>query len=258
MLMRSVDAILSAKLQRGLRLRCKRPRVAELILTVDGWLRRHLGVFEYSERHDCFLRAQVALLRSRVVLSDGTVGDLGERVIHLHFWNEHVPPIPSQGPSLAWARRFNRCFIQSLRDLARFLADNPQFADIAIIRANMSIGSKAQSDRLRRITARHGFEVIADGLERSYSEYARWFGEDILYWLLTIACNPSAARLSKFWRNRTSIYLSRKILESNHPPRPEMGYPAALGFKLQSSQAATPAGPARSHTCTHATPCTNR
>src|SRR5262249_20706517 len=87
MLMRSVDAILSPNLQRGLRLCCNRPRVAELILTVDGWLRRHLGVFEYSERHDYFLRAQVALLRSRVVLSDGTVGDLGERVIHLHFWN---------------------------------------------------------------------------------------------------------------------------------------------------------------------------
>jgi hypothetical protein len=56
--------------------------------------------------------------------------------------------------------------------------------------------------------------VIADG-ERSCWERARWFGENILYWLLTIACNPAAGRLNKFWRSRTSIYLSRIILEAN-------------------------------------------
>ena len=212
-LMRPVDAI--ARPRRGSARRRKRWRAAEFILTVDGWLRRGQGVFEYSGSSDCILRAQLAHLHARVLLSDGTVGKPGDRVIHLHFWNEHVPPIPEAGPSLAWGRQFGRCFTQSLRDLARFLIDHPELTHIAIIRATMSIANKGQNDTLRRIVARHGFEVIADG-ERSCWERARWFGENILYWLLTIACNPAAGRLNKFWRSRTSIYLSRKILEAKH------------------------------------------
>jgi hypothetical protein len=186
------------------------------VLNLDSWLRQRQRIFEYSSERNCILRAQVAQLNIQIILSDETVGRPGDPVIHLHLWNEQVPPIPSKGLSMAWGRHLNRCLAQSLRELARFLMNNPDFANIAIIRASMSVGSKSQSDALRRIMERHGFEAIPDFVPRAYSEHARWFGENILYWLLTVACNPAASRSNKFWRNRTWIYLSRKALGSKH------------------------------------------
>jgi len=200
--------------QRGSANRRIRSLLSWCILNLDSWLRQRQRIFEYSSDPNCILRAQVAQLNIQLILSDETVGRPGDPVIHLHLWNEQVPPVPSKGPSMAWGRHLNRCLTQSLSELARFLMNNPDFANIAIIRASMSVGGKGQSDALRRIMERHGFEAIPDLVPLAYPEYARWFGENILYWLLTAACNPAASRSNKFWRNRTWIYLSRKALQS--------------------------------------------
>src|SRR4029077_18662221 len=92
-----------------------------------GWRRRSLrgerrgGVFEYSDKSDCIFRVQLSRLPSDVLLSDGTFGHVGDRVIDLHFWNEQIPVPPRAGYSLAWACAFNRSIEESLRGLAEFL-----------------------------------------------------------------------------------------------------------------------------------------
>jgi hypothetical protein len=68
--------------------RHKRPLWGEFIFALDSQLRRREGVFEYSHKPDCIFRAQFSRLSSDVLLSDGTFGRLGDRVIDLHFWNE--------------------------------------------------------------------------------------------------------------------------------------------------------------------------
>ena len=155
-------------------------------------------------------------LRTEVVLSDGTVGRRGDRVVELHLWNERIPAVPAKGPSLAWGRQFNRCFAESLRELAQFLMSEPELRNITIVRANMSVGSKAQSDSLYGIVSRHGFEVFPDDVGLSLPVHVRRFGENILYWLLTLVCNLAAARSNKFWRTRSWIYLSRRVLERKY------------------------------------------
>jgi hypothetical protein len=42
------------------------------------------GVFEYSDKSDCIFRVQLSRLSSDVLLSDGTFGHVGDRVIDLH------------------------------------------------------------------------------------------------------------------------------------------------------------------------------
>jgi hypothetical protein len=163
--------------------RQRRPPWAKFILALDSWLRRREGVFEYSYEPDCIFRAQLSRLSNDVLLSDGTCGCPGDRVIDLHFWNEQIPVTPSAGNSLAWGCRFNRSFAKSLRGLAQFLKSKPEFSDINIIRANINL------DSLRHI------------------------GEDILYWLLTLACNSGRSRPNKFWRCRQLMYLSRRVLD---------------------------------------------
>jgi hypothetical protein len=190
--------------------RHKRPLWAELVFALDSWLRRREGVFEYSQTQDCILRAQLGRLSSDVLLSDGTFGRAGDRVIDLHLWNEQIPVKPIAGYSLAWGRRFNRSLVKSLRVLAQFLMSKPQFSDINIIRAITNL------DPLHRIATRHGFEVIRDPVKLSPWEHVHRFGQNILYWLLTLACHSGRTRLRKFSRSRQVIYLSRRVLDCKY------------------------------------------
>jgi hypothetical protein len=206
----------TGELARGPATRLKRPLLAELVFALDRGLQRLQGIFEYTHKPDCFFRIRFNRLRTEVVLSDGTVGRRGDRVVELHLWNERIPAVPAKGPSLAWGRQFNRCFAESLRELARFLMSKPELRNITIIRANMSLGSKAQSDSLYGIVSRHGFEVFPDKVGLSLPVHARRVGENILYWLLTLVSNPAAARSNKFWRTRSWIYLSRRVLERKY------------------------------------------
>jgi hypothetical protein len=201
--MRSIEILSGAN-------RHRRPPWAKFIFALDSWLRRREGVFEYSYKPDCIFRAQFSRLSSDILLSDGTFGRPGDRVIDLHFWNEQIPVTPIAGNSLAWGCRFNRSFAKSLRGLAQFLMSKPELSDINIIRANINL------DPLHRIAAQHGFEAIRDPVKLSPWERVHRFGENILYWLLTLACNSGRARPNKFWRCRQLMYLSRRALDCKH------------------------------------------
>lgn len=188
----------------------KRPLWAEFIFAFDSWLQQWQGVFEYSHKPDCIFRAQLSRLSSDVRLSDGTVGCRGDRVIDLHLWNEQISVTPTSPHSLAWGCRFSRSFAKSLRGLDHFLLSKPELSGIKIIRANVNL------DPLRRIAARHGFEAIRDPVKFSPWEHVHRFGQNILYWLLTLACNSGGARSNKFWRSRQLIYLPRRALDCKH------------------------------------------
>ena len=198
-----------------------RPVWAEFIFALDSWLRRREGVFEYCHEPDCIFRAQLSRLSSDVLLSDGTFGRPGDRVIDLHLWNEQIPAMPIAGYSLAWGCRFNRSFEKSLGELAQSLVNKPELSDINIIRANTNL------DPLHRIAARHGFEVMRDPVEVSSWDHAHRFGQNILYWLLTLACHSGRTRPHKFWRSWQVIYLSRRVLDCK--------YIAAVGDDFQNS-----------------------
>jgi hypothetical protein len=124
--------------------------------------------------------------------------------------HEQIPATPIAGYSLAWGCRFNRSFAKSLRGLAQFLTTKAELSDVSIIRANINL------DPLNRIAARYGFEAIRDLVKLSPREHVHRFGQNILYWLLTLACHSGRARPNKFWRSRQLTYLSRRALDSEH------------------------------------------
>jgi hypothetical protein len=170
-------------------------------------------VFEYSDKSDCIFRVKLSRLSSDVRLSDGTFGHAGDRVIDLHFWNEQIPVPPMAGHSLAWGCAFNRSIGDSLRGLAQFLRRKPELSDIRIIRANINL------EPLDRIAGRHGFEAIRYRIKFSTWERMHQFGENILFFLLVLACNPRAVRLKSFWRRRQLLYLSRRVCDSKQLQR---------------------------------------
>jgi hypothetical protein len=157
------------------------------------------------------LPGRARALSGDVLLADGTAGHAGDRVIEIHFWNEQIPVKPDAGSSLAWGCRFNRSIAKSLGELAQYLKSKPEFSDITIIRAKINL------DMLVPIAERYGFETGCAPAQPSAWDRLHQFGENILHWLLALACNPGGGRPDTFWRHRRVRYLSRRVLGGRRP-----------------------------------------
>jgi len=129
-----------------------------LIRRFDGFLRKAYGVYEFCDDPECLLRIRVIPAPHLLTLEAGQVA-AGAAVIELHLWNEHIPPIPRAGPTLAWAIQFQRLIIASFRRLAAQMAHDPRLADVeAVIGVTVLIspGGDSGGEKLFR---RLGFAV---------------------------------------------------------------------------------------------------
>lgn len=198
---------------RGARSPHSHPWLAELLFAFDKRLRRRLAVFEYTQDPSCIFRLEIARSRRSLALRDGSRVYPGQRIARLHFWNEHVPPVPRHGASIAWARRMQRAIADALRELARYLASRPDLGDIAAICADASTATRTQSGQLARIMAYYGFEAIIERERLPIGERLRRFGENILFSLIVFAQNSAALRPDTLKRVRLPIFLSRRTLE---------------------------------------------
>lgn len=189
------------------------PWLAGLLFSFDKHLRRRQAVFEYSRRPSCIFRVEITSSQRQLALRDGTRLYLGQRVARLHYWNEHVPPMPKEGPTIAWARRMQQSIAIALRELARYLAGRADLNDIAVICADVPNGTSAQRNKLARIMAHYGFEAIIEPEHLSLGARLNRFAENILISLIVLAQNAAALRSNTLMRARLPIFLSRRVLE---------------------------------------------
>jgi hypothetical protein len=187
--------------------------VEHAVFGLDRWLRRRQGVYEYSTSALCLFRLNRGEAEQALTLTDGIRVGPGDPILNLHLWNEHMPPMPPEGPTVGWARQTHRAVDASLRELARWLARQADHADIAALQADMRLGTVAQSQQLVRIAGRYGFESAVFPTE---SGSLRQFGENILIYLLVLAANPVAIRTDVLWRDHALVYLSRAALERRY------------------------------------------
>ena len=191
-----------------------------VVFALDRRLRRAQGVFEYSTDSGCLFRIQRTVADESVAFPDGTRLEVGDPILALHIWNEQVPPIGQQGPTLAWGREFGQAIDRSLGTLADYLRQNRDLDPIKAVRADMSLRPAERSDQLARITARYGFHwVPANGTP---SRGLHRLGRHILMFLLVVASNPYAAWATVFRRDHTVSYLSRHVLERRYPEVPHI------------------------------------
>lgn len=186
------------------------PLLTSAIFRLDGWLRRRQAVFEYSDREDCILRIQVATADHAVSLGDGTRIRPGDRLVNIHLWNEHIPPA-SRAHDVGWARLISHRLAGSLCELDRTLERRPELRDTVAIVADMALGTEGRGGQIVRMSQRYGFEAVDDESDRPSGGLHR-VGENILMFLLVLAANPTAARLSVLRRGRRRVYLSRDAL----------------------------------------------
>jgi hypothetical protein len=189
------------------------PWLAQAIFALDTRLRRRLAVVEYSIHPSCIFRLGIARSRRGLTLRDGTRLQVGDRIAQLHFWNEHMPPVPRNGATIGWARGVRQDAVTSLRELAHYLASRPDLHDVNVICADLPSGTEAQSRQVERIMEYFGFEVFNGHEPLSVGERIHRLGENILISLTVFAQNAAALRLDTLSRVRVPIYLSRRTLE---------------------------------------------
>ena len=188
----------------------------KIIFGLDRLLSRWLSVVEYTHDPTCILRITFRRLDQDFVLTDGTAGHAGERFIDLHLWNEHIPAMPKEGASIAWARQMSLCFQHSLRRLARHLASRPDLDDISLVRCTMMFASGERDDQMVRMIRRYGFELVPPTTTVTLGERARRLGENVLISLIVWAGNTAALRRDTLRRGRTRVFMSRKVLEQRY------------------------------------------
>ncbi len=188
------------------------------VFGLDRWLQRRQGVFEFTDDPACTFRIQRVEAEERVTLSDGVRIRPGDPVLNLHLWNEHIPLMGQEGATMAWARAMSWSIPHSLAELAGYLDAHPEFDDIAALRADLRLGTAAQSAQLVRLSARYGFENAderpPDG--HWHAGALHRIGENILIFMLVLATNPVAAGSPVLRRDRKLVYLSRAALERRY------------------------------------------
>jgi hypothetical protein len=189
------------------------PWLADTLFIFDASLRRQHGVIEYSADRDCIFRIEISLARRSLTLTDGTHLRPGERIARLHFWNEHIPPVPKDGTTIRWARRMQSCISISLQELARYLSSEPKLCDISVICGDVPSATRGQCQQVQHIMGYYGFETIMETRRLPFGERVHRLGENVLISLTVFAQNPAALRLDTLRRVRVPIYLSRRTLE---------------------------------------------
>lgn len=191
-----------------------------LVLMLDKRLRKWEHIREYSHHPECIFRIHVGESRESVRLATGDRLHAGDLLIHLHLWNEHMPPIGIGGPSVRWAQRLQRQLRFSLRELANCLAERSEFGSVQAIRGEMIVASPQQTEPFARIVRHLGFAVVAEACCPSIPERLRRFGENMLAFLIVSTINPGARHGGVLHRGRVVMYMSRRTLERLYGNRP--------------------------------------
>ena len=100
-----------------------------IIRIIDWILRKYNGVFEFCDDPDCVFRVSVGLLKHPLHLPDGEI-PAGTKVLEVHFWNEHMPPMPTNGSVIGPAVKLRRKVASSAQRMAEAVRNDPRLAGV--------------------------------------------------------------------------------------------------------------------------------
>jgi hypothetical protein len=155
--------------------------VRALIRRFDALLSQALGVLEFCEDGDCVLRLQIARSRRTLCLTGQEVR-VGEPVLALHLWNEHVPPLPQAGPDLAWAAQMRRVFIQSLRAVAAQMRRDPRLAGVRAVGGTTTLLPPDSHSGGRHLMQRLGFTIFP--YQSPLGRFGEFWENTYAWWLM--------------------------------------------------------------------------
>ena len=169
-----------------------------LIRLLDAILRRAYGVFEFCDDRDCVLRIRLTKASHPLRLSDRVVR-AGDPVLELHLWNEHIPPLPPDGPDMAWAIRTRHMLIHSLHMLARQMENDPHLGSVRAVGGITVLLSPGDRPAGERLMERLGFTITP--CPNPLGRFGE-FWENFYAWCLMWTFNAASLRRRQLIRLR--------------------------------------------------------
>jgi hypothetical protein len=193
-----------------------------IIRAIDWLLRKCNGVFEFCDDPDCIFRISIGVSKYPLRVRDVEI-PAGTKVLELHFWNEHMPPMPGSGSVIGPAVKLRRRLASSAQRLAEALKSDPQLAGVRALGGVTSLFTPGDDSAAEGIFRRLGFSVTPhqNPLGRFmefWEEVYAWF----LMWTFTFGNQNRRSlrglRRSDFWMS-TDDFLR---LHGGQPTRPRV------------------------------------
>lgn len=175
-------------------------------------LRERQGIWSFTDECDCLFRLALITSEFNICLSDRTKIAIGDPLIELHLWNEHLPVMPSAGPSAAWAVRLLRQMRASMVLLDRYLEQEPSLNRVAAVMGSSPFASRLGGIQMARTAERFGFEILDPEQDSEWGERMHMIFDSMLLWALGYTFNPSALRGKRWLRQRYHLWISRAAL----------------------------------------------
>jgi hypothetical protein len=184
-----------------------------IVRLLDQSLRKAQGVFEYWDDPDCMFRVSHSRAPRPISLPDSEIPD-GAEVLLLHFWNEHMPHIPPEGPNINMAMRAARMLKGSFRELAREVQHNPGLVGV---KAVGGIGVLIYPDAgpgAEKLLRRLGFSIFP--YRHPLGRFGE-FWENLYTWGLIWTFNEVSLRQRRLLRlYRSELWMSTDTLVRLH------------------------------------------
>jgi hypothetical protein len=129
-----------------------------IIRVIDWLLRKCNGVFEFCGDPECVFRVSVRVTKYPLRVRDGTI-PVGTRVLELHFWNEHLPPMPGNGSFIGPAVKLRRRVAHSAQRLAQAIESDPRLAGVRAVGGVTPLFTAGDNSAAEGIFRRLGFCV---------------------------------------------------------------------------------------------------
>lgn len=191
-----------------------------VISRFDWFLRRLYGIREFTPEDNCIVRIAFRKSNRELTLSDETRILKGETIGELHFWNERIPPMPKDGPDLAWGLEFHRLMRRSLAELARYIESAPECKRVRAFRGETAVDSQEGLKQAAELIGRLGFDLYPLGRSVSHLKPFLEFWENIYLWGLIWTFNPASLRGKRLIDlQRCQIWISRRRLLERYKRR---------------------------------------
>lgn len=174
-----------------------------LVRAVDWTVRKLSGVFEFCDHPDCIFRVSIGHAPYPLPVPGGEI-PAGEKVLLLHFWNEHMPPMPAEGTRIGPAVKLRRMVASSAHRLAESMNNDPRLEGVKAVGGVTPLFSPGDRSPAEGIFLRLGFRVTPH--RNPLGRYME-FWEEFYAWLLMrvfTAANQNrrslrGLRRSDFW-----------------------------------------------------------
>ncbi len=178
---------------------------------IDAFLRRQLGILEFTEDPECLIRISQSRAPRLLVLPSGDEIRPGGAVLQIHLWNEHLAIIPQTGSTAAWGNLFKRRMRHSLALLGQHIEQEPHYRDIVAITASPTFPDRLGPLTLTRVCEYFGWEIVAPEQKKHFHSLHAWL-DSLLVWGLIWAFNPTALRGRGTSYSRIEVWMSRSRL----------------------------------------------